>query len=168
MKGRIPPAGVARGFILSVHIRPIFTINASTDKQSVGTFDLSFCLDFDLHGLNNNSANFELRNRVSELEAQLAAASHSTEQVSTSGVNIEPSPHQPESAFNGSTRGESPAAQDIDKTDSRIDVLAAGVFDHPSLGNSICYFGKAPRLVLSFSLTCPRLARLPEDGRTKL
>ncbi|UPK95844.1 hypothetical protein LCI18_006779 [Fusarium solani-melongenae] len=106
-------------------------------------------------------ANFELRSRVSELEARLAAASQNPDPADANAsegfhINLsdaEVSPHLPDSNHETEMQRENTATERSDKSESRIDVLAAGVFDHPSSGSSICYFGSSSNHALFWSLT---------------
>ncbi|RGP81151.1 c6 transcription factor [Fusarium longipes] len=119
----------------------MFETNVSIDKQ--------------------NAANFELRSRVSELEARLAAASQNADPADadvSEGIHInlsdaEVSPHLPDGNHETEMQRENNATEISDKSESRIDVLAAGVFDHPSSGSSICYFGSSSNHALFWSLT---------------
>lgn len=87
---------------------------------------------------------------MSELEARLAATSQNPEPAATNATegipmnlsDAEVSPHLPNSNHETEIQRDSAARESSDKSESRIDVLAAGVFDHPSSGSSICYFGK--------------------------
>ncbi|KAM5380818.1 hypothetical protein ACJZ2D_003342 [Fusarium nematophilum] len=106
-------------------------------------------------------ANFQLRSRVDELEAQLAAVSANTDLAEHIDapedipVNISDhdSPAGLDSRYDAETRAEIDTSVPSDKSESRIDVLAAGVFDHPSSGSSLCYFGSSSNHALFWSLT---------------
>lgn len=84
-------------------------------------------------------ANADLRNKVRQLEARLATqqqssgpspdVSHGRQGISPAGLGR----HYSTDSANPQSDPESP-----------VDVLAAGVFDHPSAG-SICYFGNMLR-----------------------
>lgn len=88
---------------------------------------------------------------MSELEARLSAASQNPDPAdanASEGIHInlsdaEVSPHLPDNNHETEMQRENTATESSDKSESRIDVLAAGVFDHPSSGSSICYFGES-------------------------
>ncbi|KAM5354985.1 hypothetical protein ACJ41O_001631 [Fusarium nematophilum] len=98
---------------------------------------------------------------VDELEAQLAAVSANTDLAEHIDapedipVNISDhdSPAGLDSRYDAETRAEIDTSVPSDKSESRIDVLAAGVFDHPSSGSSLCYFGSSSNHALFWSLT---------------
>ncbi|CAM1505903.1 Fc.00g115400.m01.CDS01 [Cosmosporella sp. VM-42] len=122
-------------------------------------------------------ANLELRNRVKELEAQLAAPSQTSSQaqaapsqtssqaqdsqlpdeetiVNDNLSEADTTPLQPlnSSYSDAPTMATRPLAPAPSNAQSPVDVLAAGVFDHPSAGH-ICYFGSTSNHALFWSLT---------------
>ncbi|KAI9151262.1 c6 transcription factor [Paramyrothecium foliicola] len=101
-------------------------------------------------------ANHELRNKVPELEAQLVdaprgAASQSASVIATQ-VGTETRPLENGAGFGGDMQTENGISEHTE-SESPIDVLAAGVFDHPSAGSSLCYFGPSSNHALFWSLT---------------
>ena len=92
---------------------------------------------------------------MSELEARLAAASQNSDPADANAsediyINLSDAVVSPPllgSNHETEMQRDKAAAESSDKAESRIDVLAAGVFDHPSSGSSICYFGE-PSVVL--------------------
>ncbi|KAI1027023.1 hypothetical protein LB504_008086 [Fusarium proliferatum] len=78
---------------------------------------------------------------------------NATEGISINLSDAEVSPHLPDSNHETEIQRDNAARESSDKSESRIDVLAAGVFDHPSSGSSICYFGSSSNHALFWSLT---------------
>ncbi|RFN54496.1 c6 transcription factor [Fusarium flagelliforme] len=117
--------------------------NVSIDKQNAGLSVLG------------------MASKVSELEARLAAASQNSDPAdanASEGIYINLSDAVVSPPLLGSNhetemQRDKAAAESSDKAESRIDVLAAGVFDHPSSGSSICYFGSSSNHALFWSLT---------------
>lgn len=93
-------------------------------------------------------ANLDLRNRVRELEAQLAAATGGPQSRSVGESGGEGDPEdgergdhlRPGNNVSLDANSEDPSRA-ASAHESPVDVLAAGVFDHPSSGY-MCYFGE--------------------------
>uniref|UniRef100_A0A0B7KKS7 Zn(2)-C6 fungal-type domain-containing protein n=1 Tax=Bionectria ochroleuca TaxID=29856 RepID=A0A0B7KKS7_BIOOC len=102
-------------------------------------------------------ANLELRSRVAELESRLAATTSHPDDAEHSGSvdarisDLGTSPGLEAERNHPSQKAASAAGRS--EPESVIDVLAAGVFDHPSAQSSICYFGASSNHSLFWSLT---------------
>jgi hypothetical protein len=101
-------------------------------------------------------ANLELRSRVAELESRLAATTSHPDDAEHSGSvdarisDLGTSPGLEAERNHPSQKAASAAGRS--EPESVIDVLAAGVFDHPSAQSSICYFGNSPVFTITPNL----------------
>ena len=108
---------------------------------------------------NEQRTSSDLRNRVRELEAKLAAvtgtpparspsASHEGQQGSDAGrsaVGVDGRTFQQGSGSDNvllSANSEDTSRAASHTNETRVDVLAAGVFDHPSSAGYMCHFGR--------------------------